>query len=241
MLKTLIVIAAAGSALSVARADITITSVSGISHVDGEVLLQGFDPDVFDSTQQFMALDDIASVDEDAAIGLTTSRATASGSVTLFSSGFYASSASFASAGRHPTTGGSADALGRTDIAVLFSITTTGTLELSGGFSGGMGPGGRSYFGDGLMVLYNPLGTAVLRRSYFATGGGFTATIPAPMPGTWRLDVTSTASAADYGGGGFSGGLVNSSANVAVVMVPAPGGGIIALAGLAMLLRRREP
>lgn len=103
-----------------------------------------------------------------------------------------------------------------------------------------MGPGGRSYFGDAIVELFNPLGTQILRRNALGTGSSLNESISPVMAGTYRMVVTTTASATDFGGGGFSGGEVTGWADFTVTAIPAPGAGALAAAGIVAAMRRRR-
>lgn len=225
---------------SIAGGAIVPTSITGSAHVDGYTTATGFDRDEYNVTRDLSAFGLSVALAETAMAATALSEATADSGTQIVPEGFRAISTNY---GRGTIGGQGSNAVGtsRTLMSIRFNAVSDDPIVITGRLDGGVsGFGGRSYFGDGVIVLYNPAGGVALRRNALSTGSTVAELIGDPMLGEWRLEIESVAGATDYGGGGFSGGWVTGSVDISITSVPGPGSATLLAAPLMLGLRRRR-
>lgn len=223
-----------------AQGGLVVTSVTGTIRSFGNTIQSGFDSQDFDHTASIFAVGETATVIGEAESGTAHATASATATVAVVPQGFRTISIAHteASTGSGGPAAGNAVGHATTDITVLFSLDAPGPIAVTGRFSGVIG--GRSYYGNGGLMLFNPAGTLVLRSSALAGGSSLDQVVAATMTGEYRLVFTASADAVDYGGGGFSGGIGTGSIDIIVSAVPGPGATTLVAFSLIAAARRRR-
>ncbi|MCC6679155.1 MAG: hypothetical protein IT436_18675 [Phycisphaerales bacterium] len=240
MLTFQVTLAAACAIASIASGSIVPTTLAGSAHIAGYTTADGVDRDEYDLTNDLSVYGLSLDLAESATAATALSEATASSGTQLIPGGLRAFSTNYGR-GSIGSQGGNAVGTSRTLMTIRFTSTSDDPITITGVLSGGQSdPGGRSYFGDGVVKLYNPAGGIVLRLNAMSTGSTVAEIIGSPMPGEWRLELEATAGAFDYGGGGFSGGWVTGAYDISVTSVPGPGPAALLAMAAPLAARRRR-